>query len=594
MPLNFEPKKSSEWIQLYEDTRGISDAYRHEYDADYGLLYQLYHSFVDMSSRDPERNNPFLPETFVAIEQQVPQHVKALFSTPPIFPIKPTNPLRKDYARAYQRLLEYFVNGAWDKSTPIIGVAEKLIKMKKLFGMALLEDYWDYSYQTVESEEPIMEQGIRVGMEKTSDKQLRGRWNWKVFAPWMSGVDPSHECIEAMAWFYLEEPTRKSTLIQHMQEFPKQYNKAKVEDVKKTNASNIFTLKLRQQMGFKENEEDDDMGLKTRLWLPTRGKMVEIWNGQTVLRVIDAKPRLTRWIAVDDPYLNCFYAHTPVKPAAMIQVMINAIFGSYLDALDRTSDPVMGYEAQMIDPNSIVSGLVEVNPAALKNGKSISDIVQRIDTGQVDPNVKDALEMLVNANQKAYAQSDYTQGNIPSIRAESATAVRAVKDAGQARIDHEASRDEKTAKTKMFINGVDLINLHMDEEEMQEVLGDDYQFIALYPDIRKLPGGFSLDYKGADDIAEKDAKFERRMIKFEKLQGFIPQPQVIAKDIMKNDDDFEEKVIEEAFTAAPVQPGAVDPLTGQPMQPAMPGAQGQPSPQGNPMAMNPTQQGQAA
>ena len=141
MPLNFEPKKSSEWIQLYEDTRGISDAYRHEYDADYGLLYQLYHSFVDMSSRDPERNNPFLPETFVAIEQQVPQHVKALFSTPPIFPIKPTNPLRKDYARAYQRLLEYFVNGAWDKSTPIIGVAEKLIKMKKLFGMALLEDY---------------------------------------------------------------------------------------------------------------------------------------------------------------------------------------------------------------------------------------------------------------------------------------------------------------------------------------------------------------------------------------------------------------------------------------------------------------------
>lgn len=594
MPLNFEPKKVSEWIKLYEDTRGISDPYRSEYDADYSLLYQLYHSFVDMSNRDVERNNPFLPETFVAIEQQVPQHVKALFGTPPIFPIKPTNPLRKDYANAYQRLLEYFVNGAWDKSTPIIGTAEKLIKMKKLFGMALLEDYWDYSFQSVESEEPIMEQGIRIGSEKKSDKQLRGRWAWRVFAPWMSGIDPSKENIDEMAWFYLEEPTRKSSLIQHMKDFPKQY-KAKAEDVEKTNSPNVFTLRLRQQMGFKENEQDDDMGLRTRLWLPTRGKMAEIWNGQTVLRVIDAKPRITRWIAVDDPYLNCFYAHTPVKPAAMIQVMINSIFGSYLDALDRTSDPVMGYENEAINPDSIVAGLVPINPAALKNGRQISDIVQRIDTGQVDPNVKDAIEMLINANQKAYAQSDYTQGNIPSIRKESATAVRAVKDAGQARIDHEATRDEKTAKTRMFINGVDLIKLHMDEEEMIEVLGEDYQYIALYPDIRNLPGGFTLDYKGADDIAEKDAKFERRMIKFEKLQGFIPNPQAVAKDILKNDDDFDEKVIEEAFTPVQPQPGAIDPLTGQPMQPAMPGMpQGQPAPQGSPMAMNPTGQGQAA
>lgn len=552
-------------LELFRTLYGIGEGYRAEFDQDYMMLYLLYSSFVDITNRDPQRNNPFIPETFKAIETKTPMHVKALVGQRPIFQIKPKNPNRKLNAKLIEQIIDFYADGGFTQSVNILAPMEKMIKMKSLFGCALIETYWDYRPQVFEKHQAIKEKGVQLGTEVMLDVALNGTLNWQCWAPWMIGVDPSTEIIDEMAFIYLKQPCRKSALKRHMEWA---HYDIKPNQLETSKGMGEFTLKLRSEMGYSESDDDDDMGVLIRMYLPQEHRYLEIWNGGQIIRddkrkekqggLAGRRNRLTRFIATDDPYPNCFFATTPIKPAAQIQMIMNGLTGYYLDAIDRSSDQPLAYEEGAIDPDSLVTGLVSVNPERLNN-RNIGDVVQTLKLGDVDPNYSQAMEMLANVYQGIVKQGDYIQGNLPKGEPETATGIRTAKEASENALDLEVYRAEVLGMQRIFTHCIDLIDQNVTEEEVRKILGADIDYLNyLRPD--ELPGGFTLRLRGSDIIADSDAKFERRMIKFEKFAQFIPNPTPVVKELMSEGDDFDDKIIEEAFTAQP----QAQPAEGQP------------------------------
>jgi hypothetical protein len=541
-------------LALYRYIRPISEAHRKQYEPEWEMMYRMYKSVIEVV--DPGVPNPFVPLTFIAIETACPRIIKALLGETPYFPMRARNLAAKGQVEALSKMVDYFVdrNGLFPKMSG-------MLKGVNLWGTMVGKTYWDMRVKQKKVMKSKKNKGFIVGQSETWEPMLEESLNWEFWTPWHVGVDPDECDIDKMRWIYLEKRMSASALADHMGWAEYDNNRPELLVSK---SFDDFSVDVRRKLGYSDASLDDDGGVLTEVYCPNTGRYLEIWNGQAVLRDhsnysdFNYVP-LVRFANSEDPHPNSFFAQTSTKPAAMLNMMVNDALASLYTNFQRINEPTIYYEHGAIDPNLIGQGLVPINSEKLL-GKDIASVIQTVQPGIIDQSVYQILDILQKMHDQTYGQSAYMQGNIPE-RKETAYGIRTVKEAGEERLDNQVKNIEIGAMARMGLHNLFCIAENADAELITDVLGDLAKYIvATDGEIMNRPdqvlGGFDFEFRGSDIISEQDTKFQRKMMKYEKLSGVLGEAaaKVWALSLLKTDDDMTEEEYKEVAAASQQPP----------------------------------------
>ena len=540
----------------------ISTDYRADYDADWSMLYKMYYAYVDLDTIDITKMYAFVPLTFNAVETTFVRLFKALFGSSPIFPFR-----AKDKTLNWNRAASALTDLADDQadSAGIYEVGSKTIKQDVLFGCGDIEAWWNAQAVKKQVRKPVIEKGYVVDYEDTDDIEIEQGLMYRNVAPWMTLIDPATANIQKMAWDGEIIPCRKSVI----KKFLQSYSYAiKPDELMNSQRISQDWQQLRKDMGYAVNDDDDDMGFVVRFRLSEDKRIVELWNGEQVIRneknAFRQRNR-AHFINIDDPYPNCYYAHTETKPGALLNLLINDLFSILLNNYVQTTDPAIAFDSNVVSADKIITtgnAKIELNGSKMM-GRSINDVLQKIDIGKLDSNSFNIVEMMKKLNDDTYSQSAYMQGTTP-VRKEQATVVRTLKEAGEAIIDVKIRNAEMMGLKHLALLSYDLIRDNCTEEIARTSLGDRAEeFLGGFKHPDEFPGGYQWRFVGSDLMTEADDKFQRQVIDFQTFKDAIgtdTPPGKMAAAILRRSRDFEETDVRD-FTEvkppemAPQQPG---------------------------------------
>jgi len=143
--------------------------------------YKLYHGYIDMTSRDPDMPNTFIPKIRNIVETKVPRYIRAAHSVRPYIPFDAIRSEYKSLAKDQEQMLDFLLDRAGFIHKRILGK-----KVSCLYGTAFMEGI-PY-FENVLQKQTQMDQ---FGIPRTVQSVLpRLRLKLRVFAPWEILPDP--------------------------------------------------------------------------------------------------------------------------------------------------------------------------------------------------------------------------------------------------------------------------------------------------------------------------------------------------------------------------------------------------------------------
>ncbi len=459
---------------------------------------QLYHGFVDMTYRDPDRSNVFIPKTFSAVETIVPRHIQALHSVRPYMPF---DALRKEFAEVAKSqvdLLDEYLYRAGFISKRILQT-----KISIIHGTSFMEALPYYAdvveKQFDEQQQQVIEQTVK-----------HFRLRLKVYAPWEVYVDPSATGLEE------KDQCRyviKIDLVSRRQivEMVKAgaYEGLDIEalyasdSTSSTEKQDHWGLQMLQNMGLKRPEDDDDMGILLRYESPDR--YIELWNFDHVLRSVDnpfnhGQINLSRLVHTIAPHTqNAFWGIGVVKPTEVLQHMLNDTWNMTIDNHNLLSQGVIKYRDGIVNPDAIV--MTPGNRIAVSQSwQGPLDDAMKTEMGGELPS---SHYIIPEATER---QMDMTNGVFDMIRGETPEKEGTAAEAGMRREAGEIrlSLDVRLAEVFEADLGGKCLS-HVDQftnlDDRTEILGEERAIEMFTANPADLAGGFNFKFAGADKIA---------------------------------------------------------------------------------------------
>lgn len=463
--------------------------------------WQNFNGWIDMTKRNPDQANVFVPKPFIIVETKVPRNVRSVVGMRPYIPFESAREEYRHQSQLMQTMLDELLyrGGMYSKYNDAA-------KIKTLYGTSFVEalPYYDQVIQKAVVLDDYGQPTI------TENEVFRLRLRLRVYAPWEIYVDPYASNLEdkdGCRFVVKIELVSRRQLIALGQKGA--YPDLDVELLSSVHAADSqdkakhWGFAMLADMGIPLPEGDDDMGVLMRYESSEAGgnRYIDIWNGLVVLRDIEnpykhGKINLSRHKHTSDAHpQNSFWGMGEMKPNEILFAMNNDTWNMTLNSHQLHNQPTTYYRKDAVHPDALVRTAGNRVAIDASNDRPISD---SIEDAPMHPLPRDhymiphELERMIDMTSGIY---DMQRGESP-VKQSTASEAAMRREAGDIRLELEIRNSEA------FLADLgDKCLSHIDQfatiEDKIEILGQQAAMQLEYGNPNDLPGGYNYRFKGS-------------------------------------------------------------------------------------------------
>jgi hypothetical protein len=470
----------------------------------------MYRGNMDMSDKDPNRSNIFIPKLFSTVETIVPHYVDAIFGLRPYIPIEVTNRSDAGISDAQTDLLDTYLHEA-----NFFGNGIQLFKYVTLFGTGYIEATPRFYTKKVKRLVPITStdfngQPVQLGMKlATEDKTYFGLCI-RTYAPWEIYRDPSAKGIHDSRGIIKFRAMVSKRQLKNMAKggyFP-DFDLEKLDNDFEAQKADDWSRRMASNLGIKLPETDDDLGL----WLSyeSKDRYIDLWNFRQVLRDIPnplnhGEINLTRIINSSDPNpATEFFGIGEGKPVEVLLDALNDNWNQTFNNHNMQNEGVIFYDDDAMNVDQLVMIAGNRIPVTPPLGKSIQDAVWERPTPGLSRDhyiIPEKLELMI----------DQTSGINDIMRGEQGgtqTAREAIlrRSAGDSRMKLKIMIAENMGLKDFGEKAIQIIDQFATPEDIVSKLGPDRAALMPSANPADLDGSYNFAFKGSARMADAQIK----------------------------------------------------------------------------------------
>ena len=489
-------------------------------------MYRMYKLQRDMSNRDPNRSNIFVPKWFSMVETVTPQMVDALIGLRPYIPMELESDPHGDIGDAQTDVLDAFLEDAdfdWHMM--------RLIKYVVMYGTGFIEARPDWVRRTVKEEKPIFStdffgRQIQVGSTMEDVEKHFLKLILRAYAPWEIYKDPlaksleRHECRGIIKFRGLtsKRQLKRMADLGQIKDFDLDRLDAEMVSMK----DDDWGRQLAESVGVPEPKSDDDMGV----WLSfeSHDRYIDMWNFSTILRDEEnpyshGEINLTRIVNVDDPNpYSEWFGVGDGRPIEQLCYALNDNWDQTFDNHHMQNQGILYYDEDALNVDQLVMIAGNRVPVSAPIGGRIQDAVHE----RITPGLNRDHYMIPGSINTLI---DRTMGQFNSQRGEESagnqTAREAIllKGAGDSRTKLKIKMMEKMGLKRFGEKAASIIDDFSSPDDIVAKIG--IERAALLPSVNpaSIGTGHKMVFKGSDRIANLQLKRQNALDIFQLMAG---------------------------------------------------------------------------
>lgn len=471
---------------------------------------KLYRGFLDMSTRDYDKPNIFIPKIFNIVETKVARDCQVVLGSRPWMPVDSNRKDFREIAEYQTELLDELANrGNFPRSFITMD------RIKTLHGNAFIEPmpYFVNVTEKIPIPDPVT--GMALNYMERDVPRLRIRF--RVYAPWEIFVDPKATGLSEGEFcrYIIKFDIVDSKEIQQMYEEGAYGPSVGGDDIDPTdlrgvsasmvNNADHWGYTMLHDVGIIGGAVDDGTCILMRYESPER--YIECLNGTHILRDVPnpfkhKRINLAKFDHRRSPHTQeQFWAMGEAKPNEILQTMLNDLWNQTLENHELTNQGMMLYREKGIvgGPDSLVR--VPGNRIGISGGddtKPLSNYVLDLPAQQLPRDhymLPAAVERMMDLTSQSF--------NIQRGEAENDD-----KTLGEASMLKESGDSPMELNIRQIEYGLgdlaDLCFYHIDQygtmDDYAEVIGPEKAMEMRFANPHDLPGGFNFAFKGSDRV----------------------------------------------------------------------------------------------
>ena len=496
--------------------------------------YRLSNSFIDMTNRDPDMANLFVPKTWSIIRNKYPQDVKAHTGVRPYFPLEAKqkdNPLYEMGTKAWEEYIDDLMFLAnWRGNI----TASSLIKTT--YGTAFMEPLPYFDPQTLQ---------LRI--------KVKFRSPWEVLVDNLAtGLEEAGQCRYIIA---IDVVSKRQIIKLALQGGYPGLDIEKLVKLKNSKPS-VFNNEKGQEVlssiGLGNYSWDDDIGVVLRY--QSEERYIDVWNDTLVLRAMpNPFPHklinISRYIHDPDSHTrNQFWGIGECKPNEVQQDLLNGLTDMAVDSWMLNLQPMTVYDETAIKRSSVVRSFGNKIPVKrMDETLPLSNYLYEL-PGQ------DLPVSHYNMIQMTEDRMDMSSGNYETQRGETAggdqTAFEIAKldERGSARQELNITLGEDILLSAFGSKLVSIVIAAAQPDDLVNCLGVEKAMYALAAKPTEIKGGYRMLFKGHTKVSAQalerqsmDRVYDRLINLPNTNKGKLATMYAEANDVDK--DDIQELII---------------------------------------------------
>lgn len=496
--------------------------------------YRLSNSYIDMSNRDPDMANLFVPKIWSIIRNKYPQDVKAHTGVRPYFPMEAKqkdNPLYEVGTKAWEDYVDDLMFLAnWRGKMTISSL------IKTTYGTSFMEPIPYYDTETFQ---------LRM--------KVKVRSPWELLVDNLAtGLEEPGQCRYVVAIDVVSKREIIKLALQSGYPGLDIEKLVKLKDSAPTVFANEKGQEILNSIGLGRYNWDSDIGVVLRY--QSEERYIDVWNDTLVLRAIE-NPfphkliNISRYIHDPDSHTrNQFWGIGECKPNEVMQDFLNGLTDMSADSWMQTLQPLTMYDETAVKRNSVVRSFGNKIPVKrMDESLPLSNYLHEIPGQELPVSHYNMIQMTED-------RMDMSSGNYEVQRGEVAggdqTAFEIAKldERGSARQELNISLGEDVLLNSFSSKLISTVTAAAQPDDLVRCLGMEKAMYALAAKPTEIDGGYRIMLTGSSKVSAQAIRLQSMERVFANLvnlpntnKGKLATMYAEANDIGK--DDIQELII---------------------------------------------------
>jgi hypothetical protein len=511
--------------QLNFDAKGVDATrdfvrtfFEHSRDADhlkreeFQRVYKMYRLQRDMTKRDKNRSNIFVPKFYTQVETIVPFMVDAMLGVRPYIPIELLNSDMTSIAEAQTDLLDAYL------TSPDSGFYEEWTKALKYvvpYGTGFIECYPDYVTRKVIEQVPVYmtgPDGSRQVVDSYPKEVKKVFFQLKVrsYAPWEIYRDPFAKSLadaRGIIKFRGLTSARQMKKMAQRGAFP-DFDQDGWDVQASYDDPDDWSKKIATDIGVPLPKTDDDMGI----WLSfeSEDRYIDLWNFSVVLRdqpnpYDHGKINLTKIINTFDPNpFSAWYGIGEGRPVEALCHALNENWDQTFDNHNLTQEGVIYYDEDALSVDQLVMMPGNRIPITPQPGQSIQDAVHEREMRSLPADfyrIPAALDMMVDETMGVHAPLRGQEGQSKTARE-----AMLLSSKGESRMKLKVKMGEQLGLRDFGEKAISIIDQFAAPDDIIAQIGVERAMLLPAINPAQIDGGYNFAFKGADRMAQEQIR----------------------------------------------------------------------------------------
>lgn len=473
----------------------------------YQRNYHLFNGFIDMTTRDPDRSNVFIPKIRQIIRTKVPRSVKALSGTRPYIPFDSRRPEFSEGVRVWVDYIDNLLeDGYW---MPQLTFADL---MAHVYGIG----YIDFTPIWEPVSKPMItktEFGPQFSTMETMNLSLQVKaWApWEVYPdPFATGLEKKGQC-RYLVKLQLASRREIYKMATERGAYPGLDIEQLMSDRTKSGIGTATThgdhpgLKLLRSIGLNNPRFDPDIGVLMRF--ESDDRYIDAWNGEVLLRD-GGNPypckqiHTARIVHGLDPHTqNQFFGTGDVAPNEVLQELLNDMYDQAVNSWNMMDQPVTYYDkaAHKGPANQLVRTMGNKIGLTVPSDRRIQDVVLESYGHELPASHFNMLKLVQDYMDMGAQQDDINRGEVTDDGA-TATEIALASERGDSTQELDVRLCEHITLRSFGKKVIETVCASAPIADIIEQVGLQRATQALFMNPMGVPGGINMTFKGSDRV----------------------------------------------------------------------------------------------
>ncbi|MEW6110619.1 MAG: hypothetical protein AB1664_00690 [Thermodesulfobacteriota bacterium] len=496
---------------------------------------QLFNGFIDMTTRDPDRSNVFIPKIAQIIKTKVPRSVKALSGQRPYIPFTSRRQEFSDGVRVWSDYIDSLLeDGYWMPQLTIADMIAHVHGTAYVDFTPKLERYTKYlpGMQTVEA--------YRLALV------IKAWAPWEVYPdPFATGLELPGQCRYLVKIQLASRRQIKALAAQGAYpglDFDKLAdNRYAMGTDNIPGYGNHPGLDMLKAIGINNPMFDADIGILMRY--ESDGRYIDSWNGVLPLRDVP-NPYPCRCIhtarvvhGIQPHTQNQFHGTGDVKPNEILAELLNDMFDQAMNSWNLMDQPVTYYDKNAFSgpANQLVRTLGNKIPMDVPRDRRIQDVVFESFGHELPASHFNVLSLIRDFMDMGSQSTPISRGEI-SDEDPTATEIGLASERSADAQELDVRLSEHLTLRSFGRKLIDTVcsMASVIAHDIVERVGLERATAALMMNPLGIPGGINMTFKGSDRVQNMAMKQRQWLLLADKLMALgSTDPSLLSRKLVE-------------------------------------------------------------